>query len=78
MMFCSHTHQLHRDECQNHGDWNGNDRNNRTAEIPQEDHDHDADNDQFFNQSVPEVIHCPVDQLGSVIGCHQFDAGRKS
>ena len=52
----AHAAHLNGNKCQDHSDRNGNDGNDGTREVPQKDHDHQADDDQFFNECVLQVI----------------------
>ncbi len=47
---------LNGNKRQDHGDRNRDDRNDGTGEVPQEDHDHQTDDNQFFNERVLQVI----------------------
>ena len=51
-----HAAHLNRNKRQDHGYRNSNDGNDGTGEVPQKDHDHQADDDQLFNERVFQVI----------------------
>ena len=54
---------------------NGHDRNDGARDVPQEDQDHQADDDQFFDQRVLQIVDRCEDQLAAVVGGDQLQPG---
>ena len=69
-----HARHLNWDEGQDDGYGNGDDRDNGTREMPQEDKYHEADNDQFFQQRVFQVFDRPIDQVRAVVRGHDLQS----
>ena len=46
---------------------NRDDRDDGAGKVPQEDHDHQAHDEEFFDQRVPQVVDGVVDQFGSIV-----------
>src|ERR1035437_1592071 len=57
---------------------NSDDRNNGTREVPQENEDHQADNDELFQQGVLQVVDGAVDQIRTIIGSNDLQSFRQT
>src|SRR5512137_2698508 len=71
------SHQIHRDEGDDNRNRYGDNGNKGRGDVPEEDHDHDADNNQFFKQRIFKCFNRTLDQGGAIIGGNDFDPGRK-
>ena len=67
----------HRQQRQQHGQRQGDDRDQGAAEVEQEDDAHEADDEAFLDQLLAQRLHRMPDQLGAVIGDDQLDALRQ-
>src|SRR3546814_8880232 len=55
------------DECGEHAQWQGQDRDQRRADVPKEQTADDRDNDELLDQLVGEILDGAIDQLRAVI-----------
>ena len=57
---------------------NGEDRDQRAAQVEQEDHDHQRHHDHLLDEGAAERVDGAQDQLGAVVGDDELDAGGKA
>ena len=68
----------HDDEGHQDAQGQGDDRDQRRAQVPEEDQANQGNHRELFQQLVAEVIDGAVDQLRTVIGGDHLDAGRQA
>src|SRR5882672_2138911 len=68
---------VHRDEGEEHGNRDCDNRDDRARNVPQEDQDDDADDDQFFYQRRFQRIYGSLNEVGPVIGNGDLDSFRQ-
>src|SRR3546814_18537694 len=61
-----------------HAQWQGQDRDQRRADVPKEQTADDRDNDELLDQLVGEILDGAIDQLRAVIDRHHLDPGRQA
>ena len=76
MMFERDSQPVHRDEGHQHRDGQGENCDERGAEMKEEDDNHEADDDRFFEQIALERFDRRIDQIGAIVSRHDLDAGR--
>ena len=65
----------HDDEGHQDAQGQGDDRNQRRAQVPEKDQANQGNHHELFQQFVAEVVDGTVDQLRTIIGSDHFDAG---
>ncbi len=68
---------VHRDEGREYCDRQGQNGNQRRAEMKEEDNDDDADDDRFFQEVALESFDGRVNQSGAVVAGNDFDTWRQ-
>src|SRR6266545_2158494 len=72
-------HPPHRDERQNDGDWQRDDRHQRRADVPEKNQTDQRDDDAFFDQLLAQRADGTLDQIRAVVGCDDVHAlGQRS
>ena len=71
------SHIVHRDEGEEDGDREDQDRHQGTSEVEEEEDADQADNDDLFNQLLLQGGDCPLNEAGAVVHRDDLDAVRQ-
>ena len=69
-------HEVERDEHEHDGDRNRQNRDDRRGDVPKEDQDDQADDDDFEDQFFFERVDGSFDERGAIVGGDDFDSLR--
>ena len=74
----AHADCVHGNEGHDHRDGNRQDRDDGAWDVPQENQNHKADDDQLFDQRVSQGVDRAVNEIRAVVCRHNLDTGWKT